>query len=209
MRLRNVKNASVLVSNCEAVIKNPENQKGNWKQVFQNENEIHLEIGMGKGKFIYEMALKYPNINFIGIEKYESVMVRAVEKINTNLLPNLRLLVVDAKNIENYFDHEISCLYLNFSDPWPKNRHARRRLTSRDFLNLYESIFVSEKKIIQKTDNLILFASSIKELNNFGYQFEEITMDLANTDIENIETEYETKFKSLGIKINYLKARKK
>ena len=190
------------------VIKNPEKFKKNFKSIFHNSNEIHIEIGTGKGKFIYEMALKYPSINFIGIEKYASILVRALEKCE-NPLPNLRFLCIDAKNLEEIFDHEISCIYLNFSDPWPKNRHAKRRLTSPLFLDIYENLFVDTKKIIQKTDNLILFASSLKNLNNAGYKFEDISLDLASTDIENIETEYEQKFKKQGIKINYLNAIKK
>lgn len=209
LRLRNVKNAKEIIENSKYVIKEPQTLKGKFQSIFHNNHPIHIEIGMGKGKFIYEMARQNPNINFIGIEKYESVLVRAVEKIEEEMLPNLKLLFIDAKNLVDVFDHEISCIYLNFSDPWPKNRHARRRLTSPIFLNIYENLFVSEKRIIQKTDNLILFASSLKNLNNYGYQFEEISLDLASTDIPNVETEYEMKFKKEGIKINYLKVRKK
>lgn len=209
MRLRNVKNAAEIINACAYVIKNPEEKKGHFQEIFGNTNPIHIEIGMGKGRFLYNMAKLYPEINFIGIEKYESVIVRAVEKVNAEPLENLRLLVIDAKTIHEIFDHEISCIYLNFSDPWPKNRHQRRRLTSSDFLALYDSIFVGEKKIIQKTDNLILFASSLKELNNYGYRFEDISLDLASTDIPNVETEYEQKFKKQGVKINYLVATKK
>lgn len=209
LRLRNVKNAKEIIENSKYVIKEPQTLKGKFQSIFHNNHPIHIEIGMGKGKFIYEMARQNPNINFIGIEKYESVLVRAVEKLEEEMLPNLKLLFIDAKNLVDVFDHEISCIYLNFSDPWPKNRHARRRLTSPIFLNIYENLFVSEKRIIQKTDNLILFASSLKNLNNYGYQFEEISLDLASTDIPNVETEYEMKFKKEGIKINYLKVRKK
>jgi tRNA (guanine-N7-)-methyltransferase len=164
---------------------------------------------MGKGKFLYEMAQNSPDINYIGIEKYESVLVRAVEKINLNPLENLRVMCVDAKSLGEIFDHEISCIYLNFSDPWPKNRHANRRLTSKIFLDIYENLFKDKKTIIQKTDNITLFASSIKNLNNYGYYFEEVSMDLENTNIPNIETEYENKFKNKGFKINYVKAIKK
>lgn len=215
MRLRNVKNAKSIIEDCEYVVKwHSENLKGNWKTIFGNSNPIHLEIGMGKGKFLHEMAKNNPNINFIGIEQYESVLVRAVEKVNVEPLPNLRLICGYAENLEDIFNHEISCIYLNFSDPWPKKRHAKRRLTSPRFLDIYENIFESEilggeKRIIQKTDNLILFASSLKNLNNYGYKFEEVSLDLASTDIPNVETEYEQKFKSQGIKINYLKASKK
>lgn len=204
-----MKNAKQIIEDCEYVIKHPQDFKGKYQSVFKNTNPIHIEIGMGKGKFIYEMAKNNPNINFIGIEKYESVLVRAVEKVNVEPLSNLRLMCIDALNLPDIFDHEISCIYLNFSDPWPKNRHAKRRLTSEVFLDIYENLFVNEKRIIQKTDNLILFASSLKNLNNYGYKFDSVSLDLASTDIPNVETEYETKFKSQGIKINYLNAYKK
>jgi tRNA (guanine-N7-)-methyltransferase len=209
VRLRNVKNADLIINSCDYVIKNPETFKGNFKSIFNNDRKIHIEIGMGKGKFLYEMAQNNPDINFIGIEKYESVLVRAVEKINLNPLENLRVMCVDAKSLGEIFDHEISCIYLNFSDPWPKNRHANRRLTSPIFLDIYESLFKDKKMIIQKTDNITLFACSIKNLNNYGYYFEEVSMDLENTNIPNIETEYENKFKNKGFKINYVKAIKK
>ncbi len=209
-----MKNAKNIIEECEYVIKwDSETLKGNWESIFGNSNPIHLEIGMGKGKFIHEMAKNNPNINFIGLEKYESVLVRAVEKVNNEPLPNLRLICGYAEGLGYIFNHEIDCIYLNFSDPWPKNRHARRRLTSPNFLDIYEDIFVDEifggeKRIIQKTDNLVLFASSLKNLNNHGYYFEELSLDLASTEIPNVETEYETKFKSQGVKINYLNAKK-
>lgn len=209
MRLRNVKNASAIINSCEFVIKNPREFRGKYENVFGNSHPIHIEIGMGKGKFLHEMAKINPNINFIGIEKYESVLVRAVQKMSVEPLPNLRLLCMDAMGLGDVFNHEISCIYLNFSDPWPKSRHARRRLTSPLFLDIYEDLFRGEKRIIEKTDNIILFASSLKNLNNAGYYFEEVSLDLASTDIFNVETEYESKFKSQGVKINYLKAVKK
>ncbi len=209
LRLRNIKNAKEIIKNCEFVIKNPESFRGNFQGLFKNNHPIHLEIGMGKGKFIYEMALQNPNVNFIGMEKYESVLVRAVQKQEENPLPNLKFICTDAKYLNDIFAHELSCIYLNFSDPWPKNRHANRRLTSPIFLAIYENVFVEEKRIIQKTDNLILFASSLKNLNNYGYLFEEVSLDLASTNISNVETEYEQKFKKQGVKINYLNARKK
>lgn len=209
MRLRNVKNAKEKILASASVIHNPDDYCGKYASIFDNDNEIHLEIGCGKGKFIYENAIKNPHINYIGIEKYESVIVRALEKVENSPLPNLRFIVCDAKNIDKIFSHEIDCLYLNFSDPWPKRRHSERRLTSEIFLKLYDNIFKNEKKIIQKTDNIILFASSIKNLNNYGYYFEDISLDLENEDIINIETEYEIKFKNKGFKINYVKATKK
>jgi len=208
MRLRNVKNADVIVNSSEYVITEPEKYIGEYKKIFNNNNEIHIEIGMGKGDFIIGMAEKYPDINFIGIEKYESVMVRAIEKLKEKNIPNLRLIRMDAIEIDKVFNKEISTIYLNFSDPWPKSRHTKRRLTSEIFLKLYDKIFISVPHIIQKTDNLGLFEYSIESLSKYGFTLEKISLDLANTDISNVETEYEKKFKSMGVKINYLNAKK-
>ncbi len=206
MRLRNLKNNSELINNCNFLVKSPDEYKGKWKENFVNsENPIHLEIGMGKGKFIYEMAKKYPNINFIGLEKYDNVMARAIKKM-PEMLPNLLLINTDALNIASIFDHEISTVYLNFSDPWPKKRHANRRLTSETFLAIYDHIFKDENIIIQKTDNILLFGYSLQSLSMYGYKFKEVTLDLANTDIPNVTTEYEEKFMNEGTKINYLYA---
>lgn len=208
MRLRNVKNAVNIVNNSKYVITEPVIYKKNFKNLFKNDNPIHLEIGMGKGDFIINMALTYPNINFIGIEKYESVMVRAIEKLENKEINNLKLIRYDATTIDEIFEKEIDTLYLNFSDPWPKKRHAKRRLTSPEFLSLYDKIFISENHIIQKTDNIGLFAYSLETLNNYGYKFNKISLDLHNEDIPNIQTEYERKFSSMGTKINYLNAKK-
>lgn len=210
MRLRNVKNAREIVDNSSFVVHNPEEYKGNFKKlVFGNENPIHLEIGMGKGNFLIDKALKNPNINFIGVEKYESVLCRALEKLEEKNINNLKIICVDAIKLNEIFDKEIETIYLNFSDPWPKKRHAKRRLTSHVFLPIYDEIFENEKVIVQKTDNVLLFESSIVSLSTYGYVIEEISLDLANTGMENSLTEYEAKFMSQGIKINYLKAHKK
>ena len=209
MRLRNVKNAKEIVNNSNYVINNPEEYIGNYKKIFNNNNPINIEIGMGKGNFIIGMAKKYPDINFIGIEKYESVMVRAIEKLNNIDLPNLKLIRMDAKDIDKVFNKEIDTIYLNFSDPWPKTRHSKRRLTSEIFLKLYDKIFISTPHIIQKTDNILLFASSIETLSNYGYTFDKVSLDLKNTDIDNVTTEYEEKFMNKGVKINYLNSYKK
>lgn len=209
MRLRNVKNAYEIVNNSNYVIKNPEQYIGKYKELFNNDNPINIEIGMGKGDFIIGMAKKYPNTNFIGIEKYESVMVRAIEKLENIDLPNLKLIRMDAINIDKVFDKEINTIYLNFSDPWPKKRHAKRRLTSEIFLKLYDKIFIYTPHIIQKTDNILLFASSIESLVDYGYKFNKVSLDLEHEDIDNVITEYENKFMSMGTKINYLDAYKK
>lgn len=210
MRLRNVKNAREIVESSSYVINEPTKYKGVYNElVFKNFNPIHLEIGMGKGNFIIDMAKKNPNINFIGIERYESVLCRAIEKLEMEQLDNVKIICIDALGLGNIFAGDIDTIYLNFSDPWPKKRHAKRRLTSYVFLPIYDNVFKDEKIIIQKTDNVGLFESSIVSLSTYGYVIEDISLDLANTDKENSLTEYEAKFMSQGIKINYLKARKK
>ena len=201
MRLRNVKGASTLIEDCPFIIKNYKEYKGNYKTLFNNDNPIHIEIGMGKGDFIIGMAKKYPEINFVGIEKFDSVIVRAIEKIKEEI-PNLRLIRMDATEIEEVFDREIDTIYLNFSDPWPKNRHENRRLTSLKFLKRYDNVFNGEKNIIMKTDNRKLFEFSLIEFSNYNYKFEEISLDLYKDDInDNVQTEYERKFHKLGFPI--------
>lgn len=210
MRLRNVKNAKEIVFNSSFVIQSPKEYRGKYnKEVFGNNNPIHLEIGMGKGNFLIDKAIKNPNINFIGVEKYESVLCRALEKLEKTDLKNLKIIRMDAIELNEVFDKEIDTIYLNFSDPWPKKRHAKRRLTSHVFLPIYDQIFKDTKNIIQKTDNVLLFESSIVSLSTYGYIIEEISLDLESTGMENSLTEYEAKFMSQGIKINYLKATKK
>lgn len=209
MRLRNVKNAREIVDNSSFVVHEPKEFKGRYNEVFGNDNPIELEIGMGKGNFIIDKAIKNPNINFIGVERYESVLCRALEKLEDKQLPNVKIICIDAIELDEVFDNEISTIYLNFSDPWPKKRHAKRRLTSHVFLPVYDLIFKDEKVIVQKTDNVGLFESSIVSLSTYGYIIEEISLDLASTGMENSLTEYEAKFMSQGVKINYLKARKK
>jgi len=207
MRLRNLKDKDLLLEQCSYLVKEPNKLIGNWALEFNNDNPIHLEIGMGKGDYIYNMALKYPNINFIGIEKYTGVIARAIKKY-PQALSNLRIINMDALNLKDVFNKEIDIIYLNFSDPWPKKRTEKRRLTSDVFLNIYEDVFKDKKKIVMKTDNIILFASSLVSLSEFGYILKEVNLDLANSDIPNVLTEYESKFMSEGIKINYLVAEK-
>ena len=209
MRLRNVKNAREIVDNSPFVVHEPKEYKGRYNEIFGNDNPIELEIGMGKGNFIIDKAIKNPNINFIGVERYESVLCKALEKLEDKQLPNVKIICIDAIELDEVFDKEISTIYLNFSDPWPKKRHAKRRLTSHVFLPVYDLIFKDEKVIVQKTDNVGLFESSIVSLSTYGYTLEDISLDLASTGMENSLTEYEAKFMSQGIKINYLKARKK
>lgn len=208
MRLRNVKGKEEIINSSKYIINNPEKYINNWKTIFNNNNDIYIEIGMGKGKFIVDNAIKYPNINFIGIEKYDSVIVRAIEKLKDKDLSNLKLIVYDANKIDKIFNKEISRIYLNFSDPWPKKRHAKRRLTSKNFLKLYDNIFKDKKEIVMKTDNKDLFAFSIESLSCYGYKLHNVSLDLIN-DSENITTEYEEKFRSKNICINKLEAVKK
>jgi len=207
MRLRNVKNKQEIMDNSKILITNPKEHKGNWNKVFENNNPIHVEIGMGKGDFIINNALTFPDINFIGIERYDSVIARALEKID--YLPNLRMIRMNAYEIDEVFDKEIDTIYLNFSDPWPKKRHADRRLTSKIFLEKYDNLFKNDKIIIQKTDNMHLFEYSIVSLSENNYIIKEIYLDLHNTDQFNINTEYETRFVSVGQPIYKLVAVKK
>lgn len=208
MRLRNVKNAKETIENSSLVIKNYEEYKGKFNKLFNNDNPIHIEIGMGKGDFIIEMAKKNQNINFIGIEKFDSVLVRAIEKIDKDL-ENLKFIRMDATEIENIFEKEIDIIYLNFSDPWPKKRHSDRRLTSQKFLNRYNNLFKKNKTIIMKTDNRKLFEFSLISFVEFGYKIEEVSLDLYSDDISlNVPTEYEKKFHSLGFPIYMVKVTK-
>lgn len=208
MRLRNVKNKEKILNSCEILINNPKELKGNWKCLFKNDNPIYIEIGMGKGDFIIENAIRYPNINFIGIEKYDSVLVRAIEKLPEQI-SNLKLVRMDANEIDEIFDKEVERLYLNFSDPWPKDRHYKRRLTSFVFLNKYENIFKNIKEIHQKTDNRNLFEFSLVSLVENGYKLEEVSLDLHNSGKENIiMSEYEKKYVAKNNVIYYVVAKK-
>ena len=209
MRLRNVKNKEEIMNSSSLLVRDEAQYKGNWKSLFNNDNPIYIEIGMGKGDFIIGNALNNPNINYIGIEKYDSVMARAIEKIKDDI-PNLRLVRMDAKDIENVFYKEVDRVYLNFSDPWPKKRHAERRLTSNTFLKKYDSIFRNNMEIQMKTDNISLFEFSLVSLSNYGYVLKEVSLDLHSLQKEdNVMTEYERKFLSMGVRINYLAATKK
>lgn len=208
MRLRNVKNKQEIMDKATNLIVTPKDYQNKWHEVFGNTNPIYIEIGMGKGDFIIEHAKRYPHINFIGIEKFDSVIVRAIEKVPDDLV-NLKLIRMDAKEIDEVFNNEIEKVFLNFSDPWPKKRHHDRRLTSHIFLNKYENIFKDKKEIVQKTDNRDLFEYSIVSLSTYGYQIDDISMDLHNSNYEDIiMTEYEKKFVEKGNNIYYLVAKK-
>lgn len=206
MRQRNVKNKKEIINNSKFIILNPCDYKGKWQKLFNNNNPIYIEIGMGKGDFILENAIRYPNINFIGIEKFDSIIALAIKKIEENELTNLKLIRMDALNILDVFDKEIDKIYLNFSDPWPKERHAKRRLTSNVFLEKYDLIFQNNSVIEMKTDNRGLFEYSLISFNNSGYIIDEISLDLHHSDKENnIMTEYEKKFSQKNNCIYYVK----
>lgn len=208
MRLKKVKGATEEIMASPYIIKNPKDYKGIYQSLFHNNNPIHLEIGMGKGQFIIQMAKQNPHINFIGVEMYDSVMVRAVQKLQNEEIPNLKLIKFDATEINEVFDGEISILYLNFSDPWPKKRHAHRRLTSERFLERYDHIFKGEKVIIQKTDNRHLFEYSLMSFTDYGYKIEELSLNLHEDDIINVKTEYEERFSEMGYPIYRVKVTK-
>ncbi len=209
MRLKNVKNAKEIIEKGTYYLPNPKDYIGRYKELFNNKNEIHIEIGMGKGKFIIDNAIAHKDINYIGIEKYDSVIVRAIQKSNQLELPNLKLIKIDALELDQIFNKEVDLIYLNFSDPWPKDRHTKRRLTSPTFLSIYDKISKNKPHIIQKTDNIDLFNYSLDTLKDNGYEILSITNDLHSTNIPNINTEYEDKFVSNNIKINRLEAIKK
>ena len=206
MRLRNIKGAKDIIKESEYYIENPEKIKGNFNKLFNNKNDIEIEIGMGKGNFIIEKAIKNPNINYIGIEKYPTVLLSAFKKLNNLKLNNLKIICIDANIIDTIFDKEINKIYLNFSDPWPKKKHADRRLTSPKFLEKYSKIFKDDYVIEMKTDNKNLFEYSLVNFSQNNYIFNEVKLDLYNNlDSDNIQTEYEKKFVNLGLPIYKLK----
>ena len=214
MRLRNVKGSRETIADNKYVVHDEESMKGKWSEFFGNTNPIHIEIGMGKGQFIMELARRNPDINYLGIEKYSSVLVRAIEKREQEEdMTNLYFIRMDAEYIENVFaENEVANIYLNFSDPWPKARHAKRRLTSTEFLERYEKILAQGGRVEFKTDNTELFNFSLEQVKEAGWYLEKYTYDLHHQEemnAGNIMTEYEEKFSLKGNPINKLIARRK
>ena len=203
MRLRNVKNKEEIMNASSYLVKDYFSYKGKWKELFGNENPIYIEIGMGKGKFIIENAIAHPEINYIGIEKYDSVIAKGLQKIPEGL-KNLVMVRADALSIDEIFDHEIDHIYLNFSDPWPKNRHHLRRLSSRVFLEKYDHIFKNEKLIEMRTDNRDLYQYSLVSFSEYGYILNKISLDLHHDELPEITTEYEDRFSSKDMPIYYV-----
>ena len=207
MRLRNIPGAKDAIAESIYVIQNPQENKGNWDKVFPQHQPVHLEVGMGKGRFLMDMAKLHPEINYIGIEMYDSVLLRAIQKKEAlaeegQELSNLKFMRMDARLLPEVFEKgEVSRIYLNFSDPWPKARHASRRLTSREFLSRYDKILKEDGTIEFKTDNRGLFDFSLEEVPEAGWKLEAHTFDLHHNEemmIGNVMTEYEEKFSSMG-----------
>ena len=202
MRLKHVKGTEEYIASSNHVVQDYKEHKGNWNRFFANDNPVHIEIGMGKGQFLMEMASLNPDINYIGIERYSSVLIRAVQKKEELDLPNLTFILMDATEIcEVFAKQEIERIYLNFSDPWPKDRHAKRRLPSRQFLERFKEILKDEGQIEFKTDNKDLFAFALEEVEPGGFKLIAVTHDLHHDEIMNagnVMTEYEKKFSALG-----------
>lgn len=202
MRLRNVTGSREVISDCPLVVHEPQEKKGRWREVFENDHPIRIEIGMGKGRFIMDLARANPDINYLGIEKYSSVLIRGIQKLEADPLPNLYFIRMEAEEITSVFaEGEVDRIYLNFSDPWPKDRHAKRRLPSREFLRRFDTILKPDGKVEFKTDNRQLFDFAVGELEPAGWHADVITYDL-HGDRElmegNVMTEYEEKFSAMG-----------
>ena len=213
MRLRNIPGAKEVIENSPYVVHEPQKQKGQWSHVFENDHPIHIEVGMGKGRFLMDMAKIHPEVNYVGIEMYDSVLLRALQKReeyeqNEGTLTNLYFMCIDARLLPEIFEKgEVEKVYLNFSDPWPKARHAKRRLTSRQFLERYDQILIPEGSVEFKTDNRELFEFSLEEVKEAGWTLETSTFDLHHDEElmkGNVMTEYEEKFSSMGNPIHKL-----
>ena len=196
MRYNIIKNADKIVKNSKFVVNDPYRNKNNWNNIFENNNPICLELGMGRGNFIVEMAKKYPKTNFIGLELYDSQMVSAVQKLENSNLKNIKLINCDAREIDKIFGKEIDTIYLTFSEPWPKKQDEKKRFTHESYLKLYDKIFKKNKHIILKTDNKGLFAYSLESLSQYWYSFDRVSLDLHHDEnkIENIMTDFESQY---------------
>ena len=208
MRYNIVKGAKGILESSEYVIKNPRDCKNNWSKVFGNNNPICLELGMCRGIFIIEMARLNPNINYIGLEIDNNQASTAIKNIGTRHLKNLKIIVADANNLLDYFGKEINTIYLTFSEPWPKKQDEKKRFTSLNYLKLYDRVFKKNKHIILKTDNKILFASSLENLSKYWYTFDKVSLDLHHDErkIPNVMTDFEVQYFKNNRIIYYLEA---
>jgi tRNA (guanine-N7-)-methyltransferase len=207
MRLRNVRGAREALQESDFTVNEPTEYRGKWLELFENNNPLHIETGTGKGRFLMTLAEQNPDINYVGIEKFSSVLIRAIEKQRELALPNLYFIRMDAENIEEVFaEGEVDRIYLNFSDPWPKDRHAKRRLTSKQFFARYDKILDKNGRVEFKTDNRDLFDFSVESVKEAGWNLSAVTYDLHNSDMNegNIMTEYEIKFSEMGNPIHKL-----
>ena len=216
MRLRNIPGADDVIANHPIAIKNEKEQKGKWQELFGNDKPIYIEIGMGKGRFLLTLAKQNPDINYVGIEKYSSVLLRALEKFDTEEfceLKNIRFICMNAFELPDVFEYgEVAKIYLNFSDPWPKSRHADRRLTSTKFFAQYDKVLAKDGVVEFKTDNRLLFEFSLEQVEEAGWKLLAHTFDLhhdASMNVGNVMTEYEEKFSSMGNPIHKLIATRK
>lgn len=211
MRLRHIKGAEETIAASPYVIQEPKNCRGRWAEVFHNQNPIRIEVGMGKGKFLMELAQKHPEINYVGIERYSSVLLRGLQKREELDLSNIWFLCIDARQLAEVFEEgEVERIYLNFSDPWPKDRHAKRRLTSPEFMAVYDKILAADGQVEFKTDNEGLFDYSLESIPQAGWRIEASTRDLHHSPMAegNVMTEYEEKFASKGNSICKLIAKR-
>ena len=208
MRYNVVKNANEILSNSKYLVKNPTYNKNNWNKVFGNNNPICLELGMGRGSFIIEMAKNNPNINYIGIELDRNQIATALKNANEVTLNNLKMICYDASLLVELFGKEIDTIYLTFSEPWPKKQDEKKRFTSMNYLKLYDRVFKKNKHIILKTDNKILFSSSMENLSQYWYSFDVVSVDLHNDErnIKNVMTDFERQYYKEHRQIYYVDA---
>jgi tRNA (guanine-N7-)-methyltransferase len=208
MRYNVVKNASEIIDDSKILVRNPENYIGNWSSVFGNSNPIMLELGMGRGSFIIGMAMKYPNLNFIGLELDKNQIAYALKQANNYKLNNLKMIHADAKDIVDMFKKDINTIYLTFSEPWPKKQDERKRFTHESYLRIYDRVFKKDKHIILKTDNKILFASALESLSKYWYSFNRVSLDLHNDErkIDNVMTDFEKQYFKEHRQIYYVDA---
>lgn len=210
MRYNVVKNADRIIDSSSYLVKNPSMNKNNWNKVFGNNNPICVELGMGRGSFIIEMAKAHPDKNYVGIELDQNQTATAIQNIRDQKIPNLKMICGDASKIHEFFGKEVNCIYLTFSEPWPKKNDADRRFSSERYLRLYDRVFRKNKRIIMKTDNKILFASAMESLSQYWYSFDKVSMDLHNDERsiedETIVTDFEKQYIKENRQIYYVDA---